>query len=417
MKIAIVGGGFTGLSAAFTLTKLHHRVTIFEKEKTLGGLAAAVKLPGWEWHLEQHYHHWFTNDAAALNLIKELGLWEKFLLPTTLTSLFYKGHIYPFNSPAHILSFSPLSISDRIRLGAVSLLLKIIPEKLALQFEKITAYEGAQKYYGKRVFDLVWKPLLTGKFGPFAKTVNMAWFWARIKKRTLKLGYLQGGYQQLVDALDASIKKQGGIIHLQTPFDPAQTSRFDKVIITAPSPLFLHLYPHLPSSYKQNIMKIPHLHALNLILVSKEKYLEDTYWLSISDETYPFLALVQQTNLADSSNYAGNHLLYIANYLPPNHPYLKMSKEELFAVYKPYLQRINPSFQFPQPITHHTQLFFGPFAQPVFPINYSHIKPEFVTPIPHVYLANMDMVYPWDRGTNYAIEMGQQVAKHILDKR
>jgi len=61
-------------------------------------------------------------------------------------------------------------------------------------------------------------------------------------------------------------------------------------------------------------------------------------------------------------------------------------------------------------------LFTSPNAQPVHTVNYSKRAPKLETPIPNVYLANLDSIYPWDRETNYAVELGQNAAKHILDK-
>ncbi|MBI3380282.1 NAD(P)/FAD-dependent oxidoreductase [Candidatus Gottesmanbacteria bacterium] len=411
MKITIVGGGFTGLSAGLSLSQ-NHKVTLFEATGELGGLASAVKLPGTDWYVEKHYHHWFSNDYFALNLIKKLGLSEKLLFPKTLTSIYYQETSYPFNSPLQILFFSPLPFTDRLRLGLITLFLKLLSMNSGQNLEKHLAHEWLRKYFGEKVYEIVWKPLLFGKFGKFAKVVNMAWFWARIKKRTLVLGYLEGGYQTLIDAMEKQFKKDGGKILLSTPFDTKKTTDYDKIIITTPSPIFIKMYPQLPKDYKERLTNIPHLHALNLLLVTKEKILEKEYWLNINDRTFPFIAVIQQTNLVDAKHYGGKHLTWVGNYLPEGHPYLKMTKDELLKLYLPYLQKINPRLN-SQFLILNSQLFMGPFAQPVFPTNYSKIKPDFITPIPNVYLANMDMVYPWDRGTNYAIELGQKVASLI----
>ncbi len=412
MKIAIVGAGFTGLTAAYKLSQKGYEVTVFEKEKELGGLASAFKLPEWQWPLEKHYHHWFQNDFSVINLIKELKLTKKLFFPKSLTSIYYQNKIYPFNTPFQILSFTPLSFFDRLRLGIVSLYFKLLPPPIAQTLEKATAYEFIPKYFGQSCFEIVWKPLLEGKFSSYAKIVNMAWFWARIKKRTPKLGYIEGGYQTIIDALAKKIKEKKGKILLGRTFNKKLSSSFDKVIVTAPSTAFINMFPQLPKSYLQNIKSIPHLHALNLLLLSKDKFLDRTYWLNITDRNFPFIGVIEHTNMINPKYYAGNHLIWVANYLPENHSYLKMSAQQLFNVYLPYLQRINPAFNFKSGIKN-LKLFYGPFAQPVFPINYSKIKPEFKTPLPNVYLANMDMVYPWDRGTNYAVELGAQVAKKI----
>lgn len=414
MKIIVVGGGFTGLSAAFSLSCLNHKVTVFEKEETLGGLSGTFKLPSWKWNVEKHYHHWFTNDTFVFNLLKELGLTKYLLSPKSLTSLYYQGKIYPFNSPAHLLSFSPLTLFQRLQAGAVLLFLKLLPKKLALTLERSTAYEWLNFWFGNKTFKVLWEPLFWGKFGPEASFVNMTWFWARIKKRTLRLGYLEGGYQTLIEAMSQKIKQNGGEIILGQEYDPKKTKvKYDKIIFTIPSSIFAKLYPQLSYAYKEKLLKIPHLSALNLLFVSSEKFLESTYWLNINDRKFPFVGIIQHTNMIDPKYYGGQHLTWVANYLPQDHPYLKMTKEELFNVYLPYLKKINPNFN-PQSSILNSQLFFGPFAQPVFPTCYSQIKPDFKTPIHNVYLANMDMVYPWDRGTNYAIELGYKVAEYIL---
>jgi len=416
LKIAIIGAGFTGLTAALRLSK-HHQVTVFEKEKFSGGLSATFKLPSWTWPVEQHYHHWFTNDISLNRLLKELQLSDLIIHSKTQTAIYYHGRIYPFNTPAQVLFFSPIGFPSRLRIGLASLFLKLLPKDIGISLEKETAYQSVEKYFGGEAFRVIWQPLLDGKFGPpaggFGRLVNMAWFWARIKKRTIKLAYMSGGYQTLLDGLVKNISDNGAKIFFNTPFNPKKNKEFDKIIFTAPSGEFIRLYPQLPKSYKKQLSSIPHLTALTLLLIVAEKILPETYWLNINDRKFPFISVIQQTNMIDKKYYGNKHLTYVGNYLPDGHPYLKMSKEQLFKLYLPYLQKINPNLPAEALAKANLQLFSSPFAQPVFFVNYSKIKPDFATPIPNVYLANMDMVYPWDRGTNYAIELGEQVANLV----
>jgi len=226
------------------------------------------------------------------------------------------------------------------------------------------------------------------------------------------LAYLKGGYQKLMENMAKKIDTLGGEIKMGTPFDKKYIKNFDKIIFTGPSFVFTTIFPDIPENYIKRLRSIPHLHALNMLLITKEKFLPKSYWLNINNRKMPFLAVVAHTNFVDSKYYGGKHLTWIGNYLAPDHPYLKMSKEELFKLFLPYLKKINPNFNFDHWLLD-IELFFGPFAQPVFGINYSKIKPEFEAPIKNVYLANMDMVYPWDRGTNYAIELGYKAAEYI----
>ncbi len=413
MKVAVIGAGITGLTSAYKLTQEKHEVTVFEKEKAAGGLVASFQMPAWEYPLEKHYHHWFANDTYILSLISQLGLTKYLFFPKSTTGIFFEGKQYSFDSPFDVLSFSPLSFTNRLHTGFLLLYLKLLFSSSALKLEKYTAYSWLRQHFGKKVFKILWQPLLYGKFGPFAEKVNMTWFWARIKKRTLRLGYLEGGYQKLVNHLVEEIRKKRGELLLNTPWRVNFEKDYDRIIFTAPSSEFIRSFPRLPQSYKEKLSDIPHLHALTLIIIAKTKLLKNIYWLNINEPNFPFVGVIQHTNMIDSKYYAGEEIAYIANYLPDGHPYLTMKKEELFRVYLPYLKKINPSFRL-QPKTDNLQLFSGMDAQPVFFTNYSKVKPEIITPIPNVYLANMDMVYPWDRGTNYAVELGYKVANIVL---
>src|SRR5476651_1864979 len=124
MKIAIIGAGFTGLSAAYQLVKQGHDVTIFEKDPQPGGLAVGYQEKGWDWTMEKHYHHWFTNandavnhDQTVLNLAKEIG--HAVLIRRPKTSVYVDGDIFQFDSPAKVLQFPKLSFFERLRMAGV----------------------------------------------------------------------------------------------------------------------------------------------------------------------------------------------------------------------------------------------------------------------------------------------------------
>jgi hypothetical protein len=61
-----------------------------------------------------------------------------------------------------------------------------------------------------------------------------------------------------------------------------------------------------------------------------------------------------------------------------------------------------------------TWLFRERYAQPVVPINHSHDVPSLRTPLSGLFFASLAHVYPWDRGTNFAVELGQRVAREVL---
>jgi len=92
-----------------------------------------------------------------------------------------------------------------------------------------------------------------------------------------------------------------------------------------------------------------------------------------------------------------------------------MSEEELLELFEPYLKQVNPRFK--KGWVRRMWKFQSPFAQPVFPVNYSRSLPGMNGGKKGLWLANMSMVYPWDRGTNYAVDQGTRVAQLMLDEQ
>jgi protoporphyrinogen oxidase len=414
MKVAIVGTGITGLTAGLKLSQKGHEVVLFEKEEYAGGLSAGFRKKGWDWHLEFFFHHFFATDKEAKKLIRELGLEDKLFYLRPKTSVFKQGKIYQFDSPLSVLKFPLLSFPERLRTGLVTLFLKSYPRWQSL--EKTKASGWLKKYYGQKTYEVLWQPLLGSKFGKQAGKISMAWFWARIKKRSARLGYLEGGFQPLIDELVKKIKQRGGKILLNHEVKNLdELENFDRIIITTPAEIFLKIAPQLPKEYQARLEKFKMLGAVNLILELKEQFLKDkTYWLNISEESFPFVAVVEHTNFVNPKYYNGNHLVYVGGYYPQNHRYFRMSKDRILKEFLPYLKKISPRFnQSSLPAGRHGiinhQSSISKFAQHIVPPHYSQIIPNYQTPLKNIFLANMQQVYPWDRGVNYAIELGEKV--------
>jgi protoporphyrinogen oxidase len=426
MKIGVIGAGFTGLSASYKLAKQGHDVIVFERDILPGGLALGFKEKEWDWTLEKHYHHWFTNDKAVLDLAKEIN--HTVITKRPKTSVFVDGKIYQFDSPKEVLLFPKLSVIDRIRMGAVIGLLKIDP--IWKPLEKINATKFLPKTLGKRGYKMIWEPLFLNKFGPFANDVSLAWFWARIVKRTANLAYPQGGFLDFANHLVKEIEHKGGIIKYNADVKEVSGNKriiikvkeankiksyeFDKVIFTLPSYLFLSITKGLPQNYKSKFSKLNGLGATNLVLRLRKPFFQDnTYWLSVCDKKSPIMAIVEHTNFMNKKNYNDEYLIYLGNYLTADSNRFKMNKEEVLKLFDPFLKSINPNYK--KSLIDY-ELFKAPFAQPIIPTNYSKLIPSMKTPIKNVYLANIEQVYPWDRGTNYAVELGEKIADYIFNE-
>jgi len=421
LKIAILGAGYGGMAAAWDLKKAGHDVTIFEAANYAGGLASGFKEPHWDWSVEKFYHHWFQSDSEMLGLIRELGLEDMIIFPRPLTVMLHKNKWYPFDSILNALRFPGLGFGlNKIRFGFVGLFLRITKNWQAL--EKVTAHEWMLKYAGKQVYEQMWQPLLIGKFASYYKDVNMAWLWARMHARTTRLGTFEGGFQKFADLFAEKLREKGVEIRLGTSIksikkDQASGSlsvdgeSFDKVLVTTSPSLMAKLCPELPESYLKGLLELKSMGAVVMTLSLKHSLSKDDYyWFNVpKEEGYPFLALVEHTNFVSKDHFGGDHIVYAGDYLELGHEYFEMTDEQLLEKFIPAFEKFNPEFkrEWVKKIwVHKTN-----YAQPVPLVGHSKNIPTIQTPIDGLYFASMSQVYPWDRGTNFAVEIGRKAAR------
>ena len=424
MKIAIIGAGFGGMAAAYDLRKAGHEVTIYESADYAGGLASGFKEPHWDWSVEKFYHHWFQSDSSMLGLIEELGWMDKVIFPRPYTVMLHRDKWYPFDSIINALLFPGLGFGlEKIRFGFVGLFLRLTNDWRAL--EKVTADSWMTKWAGKRVYEQMWKPLLVGKFGPYYKDVNMAWMWARIKARTTRLGAFEGGFQRFADMFAEKLRGMGVEIRLGVGVksirkDQASGSlivdseSFDQALVTVSPNLMARMCPDLPESYLKGLLELKSMGAVVMVLsvkhqLSKEGY----YWFNLPKEAgYPFLALVEHTNFVSREHFGGDHIVYAGDYLEAGHEYFSLNDEELLERFLPAFKKFNP--QFSHDWVKKVWVNKTNYAQPVPLVNHSRNIPAIQTPIDGLYFASMSQVYPWDRGTNFAVEIGRRAVKMML---
>ena len=437
MKVGIIGGGVTGLAAAYELGKHGHQVTVYERTDFLGGQASTFDVGGAR--LERGYHHLFTGDRAILDLMEEIGLEDRILRIDSKVGTLHGGRIYDFVTAVDLLRFTPLSLVDRVRLGLVTLWLRMMRDWRSL--ERHTAADWLRKYAGRGCYETFWGPMLRGKFGEeYFEEVGMAWVWGKINTRFAsrskgvgkeQLVYPAGSFGEVFDVLADRVRDQGGGVYLchevrQIVIDDSLatglrvdsndgsevTEEFDAVISTTQAHIFRRLAPELPEDYQAKLEAARYMAAVLLILVL-DRPLSRIYWLNVADRSIPFVGVIEQTNLIDSSHYGGRHVVYLSNYLTREHRLYSMDHDEILAEYLPHLRKINPEFD-PSWIqeSYHQRV---DAAQPIVGANYTEQMPDLRTPIRGLYLCNTTQIYPQDRGTNYSVEMGQKVARMAMD--
>ncbi len=429
MKLGVIGGGVLGLTLALRRAQAGDEVVIFEKAAEAGGLASSFPVTDKGQngpHLEKFYHHIFGTDKDIIRLIDEMGLTSEMVWKTPNSSILHGGKLHRLDGVLNILRLKPLPFLDRIRFGAMGAYLKF--EKNYQRLSKTTATEWVQKWMGKKSYEVIWKPQLTGKFGDKYNQIAMPWLWSRIHERTFALGYMRGGFDKFYVRLEEAVGKNGGQIRYGTNvtefrptadnkvivLDNGQEFTFDKVVATVPTRIFAQMAKtNLPQSYLDKYTganSVDHYGA-HVLVLSLNRSVSEAYWISVTDPGYPFLAAVEHTNYMSPEDYGGQHLLYLGNYLPMDHALFNKSDAEVLDEFLPAIQKLNPAFD--RSWINKTWVWKAPYAQPIVTLDYFSKLPPHETPIANVFLANMAHVYPQDRGQNYSIRLGEKMAKLI----
>jgi protoporphyrinogen oxidase len=426
-SISIVGAGFTGLSLGYYLSKAGWQVNIYEKDAEVGGLAGSYQVEGT--HLEKFYHHWFTNDQHIMDLIKDLKCEDHIIIRPTRTGMYYANQFFRLSSPLDLLKFKPLNIINRIRLGFVVLAVRMVRNWKTL--ESITAKDWLIKICGKQGYQVVWEPLLKGKFGRYAEQVSAVWFWNKLKLRGGSRGekgkeflaYYKGGFASLAESMVKAIQANGGSLHLNEAIasvnndksmtlSNGQIVHSDYTVITTPLPIASKLLSGAcASSYTQQLDSIQYIGNVCLTL-ELNKSLSEIYWLNVNDPGFPFVGIIEHTNFEPTDTYKGRHIVYLSKYLPTDETLYNMSPEAFYNYAVPFIQKMFPAFNTDWVIQYH--VWKEPYSQPLVTKHYSQIIPAFKTPIEGVYINSMAQIYPEDRGTNYAVREGKLMAETFL---
>ena len=240
-------------------------------------------------------------------------------------------------------------------------------------------------------------------------------------------GYLNGGFQLIIDDMEKKIKENRSTILLNSEIQNISKKRnkiiiktskksfsFDKIIFTADIPSFLEITQGLPEDYKTKLKKIKYRAALVLILRLKKSFMK-YYWLNIADKQIPFVLLMEHTNFISKERYGGYPIMYISKYTSRDNKYYKMNKKDLVESYIPHLKKINP--QFNERWIENSWLFKTAYGTHVPTLNYSKIIPSNETPIKNIYLSTGCQIYPVDRHMSEGVVLGKKIARIITEDK
>ncbi len=431
--VVIVGGGFTGLTAAYVLAKRGHSVRVIESDATAGGLAGTFEFSDGV-KLEKFYHHWFNNDVYVPELVKELGMEGDVVTLPTRTGMYFNGRMWNLSTPLDLLRFTALSLINRVRLGLLVLQVRRIKDWRMI--EHLSIREWLESLCGKSVYRVVWEPLITSKFSIYAEAVNAVWMWKKLVLRGStrngkggeELAYFKGGFGRLAQAMVSAIESNGGevslgekvtgirsdgdrILALQSTAGDVAGRHF---LFTPAFPIIANIFEGtVDANWLASLRRVRYLGNMCLVLRLKMS-LSDTYWLNVNDPGFPFVGVIEHTNFDLPENYEGSHIVFLSRYLPVDDSVWSYSDEQYVNFALEHLKRMFPEMD--QTWVMEFKVWRAEFAQPVTERNYSQYVPGRATPFVNASISTMAQIYPEDRGTNYAIREGRSVAKYISNE-
>jgi len=376
----VVGGGIAGLAAAYRLQQHGHDVQVFEASDQVGGLAAVYETAGDP--VEKFYHHLSASEETIVDLIGELGLAENLEWPIGKNAYYWDGTVYPMDKPWEILAYPHMSVYDKFRLTMLTQEIDVrggIPnfdtyENLE-DFEDVPIEQFLREHTSDGVYEGFFEPLLDAKFGDRKDDVSAAWLLGRIKFRGERdllrgepLGYLEGGFGQLLDALVEAVGREnittnarvtdlniadGGVSEMTVTVEDApettaepkaeaadggattETHAVDDVVVAA--------MPNVLEDLTGYECEIDFQGAV-CALVTMDEALTDTYWLNVAHDA-PFGALIEHTNYVPPENYGGDHLLYVASYIQDYEEDLwRMDDDEIEDLWLGHIEEMFPDW-------------------------------------------------------------------------
>ena len=428
---AIVGGGMMGLTLAYRMAKRGQRITLFEAAPVLGGLASVWELNEIEW--EKYYHVILLSDSRLRILLKEIQLDEKLKWAETKTGFFTDGQLYSMSDTREFLTFPPLKLIEKLRLGATIFYASKIRRWKRL--EKVGVVDWLRRWSGKGTFEKIWEPLLKAKLGECYKKTSAAFIWAAINRmykarRTgLKkemFGYVEGGYRTVLAQMVKRLEELGVEIKTGHPisevtkkndgtfsltFTEDETRHFDRVIMSTPCSVISKVCTDLSSDEKQRFDGIEYLGIVCASMLVK-KPISPYYVTNITDTWIPLTAVIEMSNIVAKRELGGSSLIYLPKYIPEDHPMFEMTDKEIRQEFLTTLEKMYPNFNREDVQAFRISRTRSVMALPTH--NYSEKLPSMKTTVGGLYIVNSAYILKGNLNINETITIAEEAMEGVL---
>jgi protoporphyrinogen oxidase len=313
MKIAVIGAGSAGLTAAYQISKEIHSgkvaiLDVYETGSQVGGLAKSIHL--WNQTVDMGPHRFFSNDKLVNSLWLEV-VGKNYKMVNRTTRIYYRNKFFDYPiKPSNALK--NLGFFEAARCMLSYLKVKLIPVKDTGTFES-----SVTQKFGKRLYQIFFKTYSEKLWGIKCTELDSDFASQRIKGLNLfeavknaffggkgnvhktlveQFAYPNGGTGQVYEKMAAAIQRNGGNVYLSTgvekvlaisgkitgiQLENGEFRQYDHVISTMPLSLMVNRLPEVPENIKQLVMSLRYRNTILVYLRVNHSSLFPDQWLYI----------------------------------------------------------------------------------------------------------------------------------------
>jgi protoporphyrinogen oxidase len=395
LRVGIIGGGIMGLALAQRLSAAGLKVTVFERDSQLGGLATYQDYGPFWW--DRFYHVILPSDTYLIRFLQDIGLGDLIRWHPTRTGLYVDERFYSLSNTLELARFPLIGMVGKFRLALSVLRCARMRDWRSL--ETVSAEDWLTMMCGRRTYEKFWKPLLLAKLGEHYKRVSAVFIWAYIKRlfsardtaaQREHLGYVSGGYRTVIGRLESLIRSAGGNVRVGATVNAIRGGTdggvwieqdqdriyFDKVICTSPVDILKKLTDERLVGISGTDGNVEYLGVVCLVLVTRRP-ITPYYVLNIADSNVPFTGVIGMSTIVSTEETAGLYITYFPKYVLSDDSLLRQPDEAIRGKFLKGMALMFPNVRDSDIVTAH--IHRAAKVQPLQVLHYSKLVPTVTT--------------------------------------